>query len=240
MPRDASQSLRDLNFKSGHYSNSLVSGIHAHVLTPNRRELWAEMKIISDLNKSWIAIGDFNCVLRNDEKKGGLPPRPCNNQVGGRRILCKLDRVLYNQLWLNNNGTWSYKALSRAKSDHSPIIGSTKSVPKPKNAPFRFQNMWIAHNKFLEVVSKSWTGFISGNPASRFAYKLKRLKDNLKQWNSAVFGNINTKISEMEARVKLAMNVLDEDPDDLEKLSHLLYLQREFDCIALQYDTFLN
>ncbi|OVA16430.1 hypothetical protein BVC80_243g41 [Macleaya cordata] len=35
----------------------------------------AELKIIACMNKSWLAIGDFNCVLRIDEKKGGLAPK---------------------------------------------------------------------------------------------------------------------------------------------------------------------
>ncbi|OVA04077.1 hypothetical protein BVC80_849g1 [Macleaya cordata] len=163
-----------------------------------------------------------------------------NNQVGHKRILCKLDRTLFNNLWQDTYGSWSYKVLTRDKSDHAPLIGYVKSIPKPSNAPFRFQNMRISHNSFLDVVSQSWQDYISGNPALRFAYKLKRLKDKLKWWNSNVFGDINSKLKDMEEEVTVAMKVSDEDPTDLNKLSQLLLSQRNLNNISQQYETFLN
>ncbi|XP_026428838.1 uncharacterized protein LOC113324764 [Papaver somniferum] len=52
----------------------LVSGVHAHVKKVQRRFLWSEMEIISELNKPWIALGDFNAVISKDEKMGGKSP----------------------------------------------------------------------------------------------------------------------------------------------------------------------
>ncbi|XP_026428560.1 uncharacterized protein LOC113324453 [Papaver somniferum] len=36
-----------------------------------RRILWAEMEVISDLNLTWLAISDFNAITSGDEKVGG-------------------------------------------------------------------------------------------------------------------------------------------------------------------------
>ncbi|OVA06545.1 Ribonuclease H domain [Macleaya cordata] len=248
--------------------NSIVTGVHAHVLTINRRDLWNQLIPISQLNKPWLLIGDFNAVLRIDEKKGGLLPKAnamsdfwecvntcnliesqstgikytwCNNQIGHRRILCKLDRAFFNSAWSNHFGNWSIKALTRSKSDHSPLVGSTTSIPKPHNAPFRFQKMWLTHTKFLDTTKHSWdTPIAAGNKATRFAYKLKRLKEHLKWWNINVFGDINQKMQNLEKVVHQAMQESDDDPDNLDKLSHLLQSQRDLDVISSQYDTFIG
>ncbi|XP_026451485.1 uncharacterized protein LOC113351766 [Papaver somniferum] len=52
----------------------LVSGVYAHVKVVQRRFMWYEMEIISSLNKPWIILGDFNSVLRQEEKVGGRLP----------------------------------------------------------------------------------------------------------------------------------------------------------------------
>ncbi|XP_026384105.1 uncharacterized protein LOC113279645 [Papaver somniferum] len=52
----------------------LVSGVHAHVKVVQRRFLWSEMQLVSDLNKPWIVLGDFNAVISQEEKVGGRLP----------------------------------------------------------------------------------------------------------------------------------------------------------------------
>ncbi|XP_026383730.1 uncharacterized protein LOC113279243 [Papaver somniferum] len=54
--------------------DTLVSGVHAHVGVVQRRILWTEMEAISELNKSWLEIGDFNDIVSLDEKVGGRSP----------------------------------------------------------------------------------------------------------------------------------------------------------------------
>ncbi|OVA07910.1 Ribonuclease H domain [Macleaya cordata] len=200
--------------------NSLITGVHAHVLTTNRRDLWDQLI---------------------DSHSTGIKYTWCNNQIGQRRILCKLDRAFYNSAWTDSYGIWSFKALTRAKSDHSPLVGSTASIPKPRNSPFRFQNMWLSHNNFLETTKHSWDApIVAGNRATRFAYKLKRLKDHLKEWNTNVFGDISIKMRELEGVVNQAMHDSDGDPENLDKLSHLLHSQRELDTVSSQYDIFMG
>ncbi|XP_026398954.1 uncharacterized protein LOC113294790 [Papaver somniferum] len=128
----------------------LVSGVHAHVKVVQRRFLWSEMQLRSDLNKPWIILGDFNAVIAQEEKVGGkasnrnamlefseclnqceLLPAPktglqfswSNCQQGSKIILCALDRVVFNQKWLQLYGDWGYKIGMRIISDHAPLLG---------------------------------------------------------------------------------------------------------------------
>ncbi|KAF6157080.1 hypothetical protein GIB67_041541 [Kingdonia uniflora] len=114
----------------------MVSCLHADCSYIRRRELWRDLTVIGSTNLPWIVVGDFNTVLRVGEKKSGRGVRwraaeefqdfinnSClleanssgskytwfNGQMGNNRILCKLDRMLCNQAWLNLFPGWKYK-----------------------------------------------------------------------------------------------------------------------------------
>ncbi|XP_026433434.1 uncharacterized protein LOC113330842 [Papaver somniferum] len=190
--------------------------------------------------------GDFNCVLRNEEKRGGREPRTsvinefadwmddndlfeadslgskftwANGQSGVRRILCKLDRALINEAWLNNFENWRCKALPREVSDHSAIIGFPITFLRPKRAPFRFQKMWFVHKDFMKLVKENWNAPVLGSPAFIFPFKLKRLKNGLKEWNMRVFGNVHARFKQAKLTLEVALRISDEDPEDVSKLN---------------------
>ncbi|XP_026383989.1 uncharacterized protein LOC113279508 [Papaver somniferum] len=147
---------------------NLVSGVHAHVNAVQIRYLWSEMEAISDLQLPWLAIGDFNAITTAMEKAGGKPANTINMlefntsldkcelqqspksgleyswsncQHGARRILCNLDRAVFNNLWIQKHGGWSYKVEMRITSDHSPLLGGCVACPKTKNVPQKFQKI---------------------------------------------------------------------------------------------------
>ncbi|XP_026383776.1 uncharacterized protein LOC113279290 [Papaver somniferum] len=135
-------------------------------LATDKKELWEELKIISSLNCPCLVIGDFNVVLSCDEKFGGRSPIKqamtdfrnclesceliqenrfgidfswCNNGVGKKRILCDLDKAIFNLKWLDMYEGWSYKVGVRGVSYHGPLMGSTNDIPKPSNLK-KFKN----------------------------------------------------------------------------------------------------
>ncbi|KAL5730470.1 hypothetical protein ACHQM5_003284 [Ranunculus cassubicifolius] len=123
----------------------------------------------------------------------GLTYTWTNKRMGAKKIYGKIDRMIVNEEWLLKYTGWSYKVLSRAGSDHSPLIGWTTTIPKPKNAPFRFFKAWTSHPLFIQEVQKSWQMEVEGNPLFVLTKKLKRLKSDLKSWN--VSGNKNCDVS---------------------------------------------
>ena len=58
-------------------------------------------------------------------------------------------------------------------------------------SPFRFENMWLKTNGFVDRVDSWWNRHsFSGTPNYVFAKKLKALKEDLIQWNHQEFGNV--------------------------------------------------
>jgi len=63
---------------------------------------------------------------------------------------------------------------------------------------FKFENMWLKYEGFVEQVKKWWMSYeFSGLPSFILANKLKALKSDLKKWNEEVFGDIGKKKKEL-------------------------------------------
>ncbi|XP_026443830.1 uncharacterized protein LOC113343977 [Papaver somniferum] len=116
-----------------------ITFVHASYLQVTRRRLWEQLNM-DNVDIPWLLIGDFNCILRLEEKKGGREPHTCainefgdwmednllfeadalgnkftwsNCQSGSRRIISKLDRAVINATWLAKYENWRCKALPR-------------------------------------------------------------------------------------------------------------------------------
>ncbi|KAI0492077.1 hypothetical protein KFK09_026342 [Dendrobium nobile] len=81
---------------------------------------------------------------------------------------------------------------------------------------FRFQNMWIKHAGFFNVVSDNWNALVFPDNniqgMARLWAKLSRLKQLLRWWNKHIFKNIFENIKEAEDKVLLADNLFLENP----------------------------
>ncbi|XP_026399691.1 uncharacterized protein LOC113295576 [Papaver somniferum] len=207
-----------------------ISFIHASCFQVTRRSLRQQLSSF-DNNIPWLVMGDFNCVLRNDDKKGGYTPCTsainefsdwlddnnlfeadslgskytwANGQSGVHRILCKLDLAVINEAWLTKFENWRCY----------PFV-----ISRPKRAPFRVQKMWFTHPDFMSTVMESWNAPVSGSPDYIYPYKLKILKDAMKEWNFRVFGNVNARLKQAKLTMEVALRISDEDPEDITKLN---------------------
>ncbi|XP_026410603.1 uncharacterized protein LOC113305820 [Papaver somniferum] len=224
----------------------------------SRRFLWSEMQLISDLKKPWLIVGDFNAILRMEEKVGGNSPSrrsildfsecidTCqliqapkvgldfswsNCKHGSKRILCNLDRAFFNMGWLQMYGDWGYKVGIRVVSYNSHLMRGCENVPRPKNVPLRFQKMWLEHPDFMKMVEDSLA-----EPRG----KLKRLKTAVNEWNWKVFGNVQVKIKEAENLVKEKMLVSDSNPHDDNALCELVMAQNELNSGEVQHSIMMK
>ncbi|RVW90073.1 LINE-1 reverse transcriptase-like [Vitis vinifera] len=108
-----------------------------------------------------------------------------NNQSWAR-----LDRFLVSPSWLDKFSGVIQRRLPRPVSDHFPILlegGGLRRGP----SPFRFENMWLKVEGFLDLVRSWWREIeVRGTASYRLAAKMKELKQKLKVWNREVFGNL--------------------------------------------------
>ncbi|XP_057808416.1 uncharacterized protein LOC131022889 [Salvia miltiorrhiza] len=193
-----------------------------------REQLWDRLESVVRQNKDLCVCigGDFNSIRNRSERVGrGIQfsardvqmfdhfVRRCGLEeirLQARSFMwyqpqgqckSKLDRFLVNEEWL---AVWTHtkaRGLQRSVSDHCPILLETKRVDwGPK--PFRFINAWTKHQDFEEVVTNSWQrGGISGWSSFVFKEKIKRLKEDLKEWSRSGFGIVEENISKLKDEI---------------------------------------
>ena len=92
--------------------------------------------------------------------------------------------------WLDQFSGVLQRRLPRPISDHFPLLlegGGLRRGP----CPFRFENMWLKVEGFLDLIRNWWRGIeVRGTASYRLAAKMNEIKHKLKVWNKEVFGNL--------------------------------------------------
>ncbi|XP_035545176.1 uncharacterized protein LOC118348231 [Juglans regia] len=105
------------------------------------------------------------------------------------RVWSRLDRFLVSTTWEAHYPEVSQKRLARVSSDHFPIILDCGGIHRGSRY-FKFENMWLTTDGFVEMVRAWWYSYqFLGTPSYILASKLKALKQDLKKWNLEVFGH---------------------------------------------------
>ncbi|KAF5476218.1 hypothetical protein F2P56_007951, partial [Juglans regia] len=113
------------------------------------------------------------------------------------RVWSRLDRFLVSPSWETHYPEVSQKQLARVSSDHFPIHLDCGGIHRGRRY-FKFENMWLSADGFVEKVSAWWSSYqFVGTPSFILAGKLKALKQDLKKWNLEVFGHIDDQKSAM-------------------------------------------
>ncbi|WMV59326.1 hypothetical protein MTR67_052711 [Solanum verrucosum] len=199
-------------------------------LALERLELWEDLENIADQsNNPWLVGGDFNTIVDESEKSGGLPVsqqeivdfahcisacslnelkfvRSCytwwNGRIENDCIFKRLDRVLGNNEFMQLLPNSEVHHLIRQGSDHALLHVICNDSREHVVKQFRFLNFWAKHNDFMKVVEESWAEEIKGSPFFIVHSKLKKLKKVLSQWSKSTFGDFFQKIATLEDLVK--------------------------------------
>jgi exonuclease III len=158
----------------------MYSGVYGPNVDRERGLLWDELAgIRSWWGVPWVVGGDFNVVRFPSERFGSVGFSPAMHDFsdfifanglidiplsGGnftwsnnREVasMSRIDRFLYTADWEEGFITISQKRLVRLTSDHFPVMLECGSVPRGRR-PFRFENMWLKADGFLERVRDWW------------------------------------------------------------------------------------
>jgi len=191
------------------------AGVYGPNLDSLRSSLWDELAGLSSWwELPWCIGGDFNVTRFPAERSRdvrlnaammefsnfifeqdlmdlpltGGPFTWSNNQEFSS--WSRLDRFLVSPDWEVKFPSSLQKRLPRLCSDHFPILldcGGVHWGPRP----FKFENMWLKDEGFVDRVRLWWESYsFQGSPSFIFSQKLKALKIDLKRWNDQEFGNV--------------------------------------------------
>jgi hypothetical protein len=198
--------------------NWVCSRVYGPHSDDGRSQFWDEL---SSIRQRWVApwcvVGDFNIIRYPSERLGcsRLSPAMINFSgwidsnslvdlplVGGQYTWCsgssppsmsKIDRALVSSDWEEHYSDVLLKLLPRPISDHHPLLVEVRGMACGKSS-FKFENMGLKTEGFVEMVNYWWTGYeFHGTPSFVLASKLKALKEDLKVWNKVTFGDVRYK-----------------------------------------------
>ncbi|XP_060182379.1 uncharacterized protein LOC132612052 [Lycium barbarum] len=194
-----------------------------------RETLWDDLRLIANnSNSPWMVVGDFNCILVPEEKKGGTIHRMsksmpllnfmmdcslvdagyigstytwCNGRGPRHRVWERLDRALTNQLWNHKFPYTTVTHLVRIDSDHAPLMLEISHSQANYKKYFKFLNLWTEEPDFLDIVKDAWAIETVGTPMWKFHLKLKNTCKKLSEWSRNTLGNIFETTKKMEPRI---------------------------------------
>ncbi|KAK2423798.1 hypothetical protein QL285_034226 [Trifolium repens] len=178
----------------------------------------------------WCIVGDFNAVTCMEERVGSVltdgrttttEVREFRNFVEelelvdlpllGRRFtwyhasgktMSRIDRMLISDEWVLKWGLVTLWVLPRDVSDHCPLVlNYSQDDWGPK--PFRFNNYWLEHKKFKEVVEACWENTkVEGWMGFVLKEKLKTLKFTIREWHKKEYGGMEARIEGLVGEIK--------------------------------------
>ncbi|KAH0638863.1 hypothetical protein KY285_035449 [Solanum tuberosum] len=235
-----------INYKlKGSHDRFKVTAVYARCGALDRLKLWDTLEDAT-MNTAipWMVGGDFNTIVDESEKLGGLPVTQneisdfaqcicacaltelnftgsCytwwNGRIEEASIFKRLDRVFGNNEFFSLLPNSETHHLIRQGSDHAPLHVICNTIQDQASKLFRFLNFWTKHKDFSGLVEEVWCENVTGSPFSIVQTKLKRLKAVLSKWSRTTFGNIFQQIATLEDVVRVNETQLEISPTEVNK-----------------------
>ncbi|PKU62205.1 hypothetical protein MA16_Dca011498 [Dendrobium catenatum] len=217
-----------------------ASFVYADCSRVGRLALWVQLKnFASNTSGPWCVGGDFNVIFNANERLGVNSPNinamedfnsmisTCDLQDIGffgnaytwsrDNLWQRLDRILFNNDWIAKFHMIHVEHLSKTASYHAPLLLTINANNSYIPTVFKFQNMWLSHHDFLNVVENNWHApiFPDGNISgiAKLWNNLSRVKQVLRWWNKHIFKNLFSNIKNAEKEVMELENVYMLNPD---------------------------
>jgi hypothetical protein len=190
--------------------------------------MWEDLAGVMSLwDMPWCIGGDFNVTLFHSDRSGGarmrhvvsasaqftvdqgcmdLPLAGGVSTWSNSLSWSRLDQFLVSPEWDLRYPGLVQKKLLHICSDHTPILLTKGGMQSGKHS-FKFENMWLREEGFVEKVRDWWGSFsFVGTPSFVLAKKLQAHKGEIKKWNTEVFGNVGARNKAWAAELELLDN----------------------------------
>ncbi|KAL0412514.1 UNVERIFIED_CONTAM: putative ribonuclease H protein [Sesamum radiatum] len=201
------------------------TGVHCPAVSVLKPIFWHSFnEICHSFDGPWLAMGDFNAVMSQTEKRGGKPfASASRNALGNEFDVCNLIDLGFT----GASFTWSNKrpAPSRYSVRSLPLLLDTHPSNRNRPKPFFFEDMWCRDFSCETLIADVWLSYVSGNPILRLHNLLKLLRGELRKWNRRTFGWCQERISS----IKQHLETLQESAQTVEVIEMENNLQLELD-----------
>jgi hypothetical protein len=215
-----------------------LSCVYGHNNLAKRRGLWNSlMNWAGGIVLPWMCMGDFNNMLRTEERRSGRPVTQheikdmqecCEvsglmdvNSTGlfytwsNGSVWSKLDRVMVGPSWpqhlVHINALFIPPGFI---SDHAASLTTIAENPSRGKKIFKFMNIWADHEEFNETVLNNWHTNHRGCEMFKLCKKLKSLKKPLKNLNYLHFSHIKERVVRAEEELLKLQRCLHDNPED--------------------------
>ncbi|KAL9663389.1 hypothetical protein QQ045_018775 [Rhodiola kirilowii] len=251
---------RDSNFiccvMQSEYGSFGAVFVYASNVAAHRALMWVELdsKMRQGVG-SWFCLGDFNCILKPEEKKNGKKVRDTdledlrkfvtncelsdidasghyftwsnNNIIPDQRIWCKLDRAMGNEGWLNLHPNASAIFLPPGISDHCPLVVSWGEA-KIRRSTFRYCNFWEELEDYQDKMNLCWKSSRDCNNLFLFQNKLKAMKRMMKGHFVKLTRGMENRVDDLRNDLGVVQNLAEQHPNDPSLALREQHLAMEF------------
>ncbi|XP_030931655.1 uncharacterized protein LOC115957525 [Quercus lobata] len=186
------------------------TGFYGNPVTVNREHSWILLKhLCLKMDLPWLCLGDFNEIVKAEEKIGGAPHRErqmtdfraaldfcglcdlgyvgspytwCNNQFDGVVTWIRLDRGVATTAWTQLFPSFRVHHIAGSLSDHCPLwvcLDDENVRFYKKGRPFCFEAVWMTDDRCDGVIKNAWVGNTLVNPMERLVGKVDVCRSSL-------------------------------------------------------------
>ncbi|XP_019255013.1 PREDICTED: uncharacterized protein LOC109233583 [Nicotiana attenuata] len=200
------------------YEDSHLESIYGLHTIAHRCDMWEALRRIdSQMNNSWLIMGDFNAIRDIEDRVNGTVVQEneikdfrslmedCRlNEVGtvGRsytwrnsRFYSRIDRAIVNAHWMINMPPMQVHVMDPQFSDHSPLCIELEVELEHKGRPFKFFNCLAEHPDFDSIIRDIWNK--ENRSMKDIWHNLKSVKVALKSLNKREFTSTTNEVQQL-------------------------------------------